>query len=81
MPEIFRLCGFRFLFHSREHEPIHVHVEGKDGFAKFNLVEDDFVMDYTEGINSTDLKRIEEAIAINKNLIINKWNEHFKNIK
>ena len=36
MPEIFRFFGFSFFFYSREHEPIHVHVEGKDGYAKFD---------------------------------------------
>ncbi|VTY10646.1 Uncharacterised protein [Prevotella melaninogenica] len=36
MPEIFRFYGFSFFFYSREHEPIHVHVEGAEGFAKYN---------------------------------------------
>lgn len=33
MPEIFRFFGFSFFFYSKEYEPIHVHVEGEDGFA------------------------------------------------
>ncbi|MCQ2171825.1 MAG: DUF4160 domain-containing protein [Bacteroidales bacterium] len=32
MPEIFRFYGFSFFFYSREHEPIHVHVEGNGGY-------------------------------------------------
>ena len=28
---------FPFFFYSKEHEPLHVHVEGKDGCAKFDL--------------------------------------------
>lgn len=28
MPELFRSFGFIFMFFSREHEPIHVHVRG-----------------------------------------------------
>ena len=40
MPEIFRIFGFSFFFYSREHEPIHVHVEGNDGYAVFDLVGD-----------------------------------------
>lgn len=28
MPEIFRFFGFSFFFYSREHDPLHVHVEG-----------------------------------------------------
>ena len=34
MPEILRIFGLRFFFFSREHEPIHVHVESADGKAK-----------------------------------------------
>lgn len=79
MPEVFRLYGFSYLFHSREHEPLHIHVEGKDGFAKYSLIEGCFVMDYAEGITPADLKRIEKTISNNKDLIINKWNEYFKN--
>ena len=33
MPEIFRFYGFSFSFYSREHEPIHVYVEGN--YKKF----------------------------------------------
>lgn len=29
MPEIFRFFGFSFFFYSREHEPLHIHVEGR----------------------------------------------------
>lgn len=35
MPELFRQYGFIFLFFSHEHGPIHVHVEGHNGNAKF----------------------------------------------
>ncbi|MBP1541684.1 MAG: DUF4160 domain-containing protein, partial [Prevotella sp.] len=27
MPEVFRFFGFSFFFYSKEHEPVHVHVE------------------------------------------------------
>ena len=35
MPEVFRFFGFPFFFYSKEHEPVHVHVEGNGGMAKF----------------------------------------------
>ena len=44
IPEILRIFGLRFYFYSREHEPIHVHVKGVDGKAKFEIL--------PEGINS-----------------------------
>ena len=37
MPTLFVIFGFRFLFYSDDHEPIHVHVI-KDGHeAKYNI--------------------------------------------
>ena len=38
MPEVFRFFGFSFFFYSKEHEPVHIHVEGNDGMAKFDWV-------------------------------------------
>lgn len=52
MPELFRFYGFLFFFYSREHEPIHVHVEGAGGIL--------------------------EVVEDNKDIIIKRWNEHFK---
>ncbi|MBR6515639.1 MAG: DUF4160 domain-containing protein, partial [Bacilli bacterium] len=60
MPEIFRFYGFSFFFYSKEHEPLHVHVEGKGGCAKFDLVDDEFVMVEKINIKANDLKRIKE---------------------
>ena len=78
MPEVFRFYGFSFFFYSKEHEPLHIHVEGKDGCAKFDLVDDDFVMVEKMNIKANDLKRIKEVIADNKDIIIHRWNEYFK---
>lgn len=77
MPEVFRQFGFSFFFFSREHEPIHIHVEGNDGYAKFNWNGTEFCMEFSEGIKVNDLKKIKDAIQKNKDDIIKKWNEHF----
>ena len=78
MPEVFRFYGFSFFFYSKEHEPLHIHVEGKDGCAKFDLVDDNFVMVEKVNIKANDMKRIKEVIEDNKDIIINRWNEYFK---
>ncbi len=49
MPEIFRFFGFSFFFYSREHEPIHIHVEGAEGFAKYNYDGKNFVLSTSRG--------------------------------
>lgn len=43
MPELFRAFGFVFMFFSLEHAPIHVHVIGNDGDAKFEWDGENFI--------------------------------------
>ena len=78
MPELFRFFGYSFFFYSREHEPIHVHVEGNDGYAKYVLAEDTFVLKETHGIKASDRNKIELTIEENKDIIISRWKEYFK---
>ena len=80
MPELFRFFGFVFFFYSREHEPIHVHVEGNGGEAKFSLNEKTglFVLQYTAGIKHSDLKKIQQIITDNTEIIKQAWNFYFK---
>jgi len=78
MPEIFRFFGYSFFFYSREHEPIHVHVEGNDGYAIYDLEGYGFVLREKQGIKFNDQKKIEAVIAENKEIIIKRWKEHFE---
>ncbi len=77
MPEVFRFYGFSFFFYSKEHEPIHVHVEGNDGMAKFDWDGEKFVLVETHNIKAGDMKKIKFAIDENADIIISRWNEHF----
>lgn len=78
MPEIFRFFGYSFFFYSREHEPIHVHVEGNGGYAIYDLIGDCFTIRETYSIKASDLRKIECVISENKDIIIKKWKEHFE---
>jgi len=78
MPELFRHYGFIFLFFSHEHEPIHVHVRGNGGDAKYTWDGADFVREYAHQIKANDLKRIEQMISENKDIILKRWKEIFK---
>lgn len=78
MPEVFRFLGYSFFFYSREHEPIHIHIEGNDGYAIYDLEEDSFIEREQYRIKKNDLKKIERIIFENKELIIKKWKEHFE---
>ena len=77
MPEIFRFFGFSFFFYSREHDPLHVHVEGNGGLAKFEWNGSRFVLSERRGIKSSDFKKIETIIDENADIIIDQWNKHF----
>jgi len=79
MPEVFRFYGFSFFFYSKEHEPLHVHVEGNGGKARYDLVGDEFVLNSVYNIKKNDLKRIEVVIDDNKDIIIKMWEKYFKN--
>jgi hypothetical protein len=54
MPEIFRLFGFTYYFFSREHEPVHVHIEGAEGYAVYELEGNEFKQRYARGIKTGD---------------------------
>ena len=77
MPEIFRFNGFSFFFFSREHEPIHVHDEGNNGYAKFTLIKNQFELTETKGIKTSDLTKIKKVIKENSDIIIQYWNNFF----
>lgn len=79
MPEIFRMFGLRFFFWSREHEPIHVHVESSDGEAKFDILSECVVLKENNGVKPKDIKLAESILEENKELAISKWNEYFGN--
>ena len=75
MPEIFRHHGYRFFFFSREtDEPIHVHVENAEKYAKF-WVEPPLLAE-SHGFLSRELKEIRQLIEQNEEKIRNKWDEH-----
>ena len=77
MPEVFRFFGFSFFFYSKEHEPIHIHVEGNNGMAKFDWNGEQFVLAEKHNIKAGDMKKIKFVIDENADIIISRWNEHF----
>lgn len=77
MSEVFRFFGYSFYFYSKEHEPIHIHVEGNGGVAKFVWNGCEFVLLSKEGIKANDMKKIKFVIDENADLIVKRWNEYF----
>ena len=79
MPVVLRYKGFRFFFYSNEgspREPVHVHVRGEGGEAKFWLHPDVRVAD-SEGFDARRLHELTRVVEDNAILIEGAWHEHF----
>ncbi len=79
MPVIFRYKGYKFFFYSNEgnpREPIHVHVRGGEGEAKFWL-HPIVQLASGHGFDAATLRELAEVIYNNTTLIERTWNEYF----
>jgi len=76
LPTIFIIDGFRFFFFSNEgREPVHVHVEKAERYAKFWLKPVSLAYNYK--FQASELIRIRSIIEKNRQKIEVKWNEYF----
>ena len=77
MPTLLTIFGLRFFFYTREHEPIHVHVEYADGIAKYNLLEDRVELVENKGLKPASLRLAESILEENRENFIKEWNKTF----
>ena len=79
MPEVFRIYGYRFLFYANDHEPVHIHVVGKDGNAKFEWSDEKqkFILTQNFKIKANDMKKITQVIDDNADIIHDTWTQFF----
>ena len=76
MPTLLILFGLRFYFYSREHKPIHVHVESADGVAKF-ILESEVKLIENQGLKTKDIRLAESILEENRENFINEWEQYF----
>ena len=79
MPVVFRYKGFRFFFYSNEgspREPVHVHVRGEGGEAKF-WVRPSVRLAESDDIDARALRELAQVVEQNAELIERAWNEYF----
>ena len=75
MPTVFIFFGFRFMFYSNDHDPIHVHVL-KDGCeAKYNVSPIELL--FNHGFKKQEIALIESIIEENTEVIIERWKVFF----
>jgi len=77
MPTIFFYLGMKFYFYSNDHLPIHVHVSVENAEARFQVVPEIMLIE-NRGLKPRELRWAEVAIEENKEVIIARWKEHFK---
>lgn len=76
MPTVLVIKGYRFFFFSNERdEPVHIHIEKAEKYAKFWI--DPLFVAVNYGFSGKELRVIGEIIEKNEVLIRDKWNEHF----
>ena len=76
MPTVLILKGYRFFFVSLDRgEPVHIHVEKNDAYAKFWIKP--IKMAKSKGFSATELARIRAMIEIHHRLFERRWNEFF----
>lgn len=76
MPTLFIVFGFRFMFYSNDHEPIHVHVIKDNAEARFQVQPDVVLLD-NKGLKPAELKLAESLVEENKEMIIERWMTFF----
>jgi len=75
VPTLLRIGPHRFHFHSREHDPPHVHVSSPGKEAVFNL--DPVVEEGSTGYTRRDLRRIETVVRAHGEEFLRRWHEYF----
>ena len=78
MPTAFRVRGFRFFFFSNETaEPMHIHIERGDQYAKFWL--EPVQLAESSGFRSHEITALRNLVVEHKDILTERWHEHFGN--
>ena len=78
MPTLFYYLELKFHFYSNDHLPIHVHVSIDGAEARY-LVYPEIKLIENRGLKPRELRLAEIAIEENREIIISRWEEYFKN--
>jgi hypothetical protein len=76
MPTVLRVAGYRFFFFSNEgREPMHIHVEQAERYAKFWLAP--ITLAANVGFRSSELSALLRLVEQHQGLFEEKWREFF----
>ena len=77
MPTLFYYLGLKFYFYSNDHLPIHVHVSVENVEARYQVYPEIKLIE-NRGLKIRELRLAEVAIEENREIIIMRWEEYFK---
>ena len=76
MPTVLRVGPYRFFFWSDDvKEPVHIHVESGDGYAKFWL--EPVSLARSDGYNAVEIARIHRLVGLHKRQLRERWRDYF----
>jgi hypothetical protein len=76
MPTVLILKGYRFFFVSLDRgEPIHIHIEKNNSYAKFWL--NPTSLSRSKGFKAQEISEIRRIIEKHEKIFIKRWNEFF----
>ena len=78
MPTLFYYLGLKFHFYSNDHLPIHVHVSSDNAEARYQVYPEIELIE-NRGLKPRELRLADIAIEENREIIISRWKEYFKN--
>jgi hypothetical protein len=77
MPTVLKLNRYRFFFFSNEgSEPVHIHVEAADSYAKFWLMP--LQLARSTGFSAREINHLRELIFQHQILFKERWYEYFE---
>lgn len=74
-PTIFTFESLKFKINARDHQPPHVHIEGKGASVRINLVTLDFMDDKTE-FSKSALDSIMAEVTRRKDELLEEWKKY-----
>ena len=77
MPTLFYFFGLKFHFYSNDHLPIHIHVSIDNSEARYQVYPEIRLIE-NRGLKPRELRLAEISIEENKEIIIARWKEYFK---
>lgn len=71
-PVVLRTRNYRFMIHTRDHPPAHIHVYGPDVEAKF-VLNPKVACSEAKGLSLREIERIRRFIETNQEFILEVW--------